>query len=182
MVRALRKMGKRARLLFSWDEFDRLRKIPVNVAQADGDMEKYIGYPYVDVPNPFDDGAECPTFAAHFEKEFMDSIGKFGIDMDCRYQADMYRSGKYVEYVLYALKHRGEIFDIIDSHRTQDAAPGERDAYYPVSIYCPQCHRDTTKIQSLSDDCTTAEYTCACGYTGTFDFTRFWHIFVFILL
>ena len=172
VVRALRKMGKKARLLFSWDEFDRLRKIPVNVAAVDGDMEKYIGYPYVDVPNPFDDAAEYPTFAAHFEKEFMDSIAKFGIDMDYRYQADMYRSGKYVEHILHALKKRGEIFDIIDSHRTQDAAPGEREAYYPVSIYCPECHRDTTKIQSLSDDCTVAEYTCACGHAGTFDFTK----------
>ena len=53
VVKALRKMGKKAKLLFSWDEYDRLRKIPVNVAQANGDMEQYIGYPYVDVPNPF---------------------------------------------------------------------------------------------------------------------------------
>ena len=158
--------------MFSWDEFDRLRKIPVNVAKVDGDMDKYIGYPYVDVPNPFDDAAQYPTFAAHFEKEFMDSIQKFGINMDYRYQADMYRSGKYVKHILHALKKRGEIFDIIDSHRTQDAAPGEREAYYPVSIYCAACHRDTTKIVSLSEDCTVAEYTCACGHTGAFDFTK----------
>ena len=172
VARALRNMGKRARLLFSWDEYDRLRKIPVNVAAVDGDMEKYIGCPYVDVPNPFEDREECPTFAAHFEKEFMDSIGKFGIEMDYRYQAEMYRSGKYTEHILHALRKRGEIFDIIDSHRTQDAQPGEREAYYPVSIYCPQCHRDTTKIHSLSEDCTVAEYSCACGHAGTFDFTK----------
>ena len=58
VVRALRKMGRKARLLFSWDEFDRLRKIPVNVAKVDSDMEKYIGMPYVDVKNPFTDDAE----------------------------------------------------------------------------------------------------------------------------
>ena len=52
-------MGKKAKLLFSWDEFDRLRKVPVNVAKADADMEKYIGCPYVDVKNPFKD---CPQF------------------------------------------------------------------------------------------------------------------------
>ena len=33
VVKALRRQGKKARLLFSWDEFDRLRKIPVNVAK-----------------------------------------------------------------------------------------------------------------------------------------------------
>lgn len=38
VVQALRGMGRKARLLFSWDEFDRLRKIPVNVASVRGDM------------------------------------------------------------------------------------------------------------------------------------------------
>ena len=171
VVRALRRMGKKAKLLFSWDEFDRLRKVPVNVAAAKDGMEKYIGYPYVDVENPFSD-SDSPTYAAHFEKEFMSSIQKFGIDMDYRYQAGMYRSGKYAEHILHALRKRKEIFDIIDSHRTQDAQEGERDSYYPVSIYCPECHRDTTKILSLSEDCTVATYECACGHSGQFDFTK----------
>lgn len=172
VVKALRKMGKKARLLFSWDEFDRLRKIPVNVANIDSDMEQYIGYPYVDVRNPFDDKEVCPTYADHFEKEFENSIQKFGIEMDFRHQAQMYRSGKYVEHIVHAVKMRKEIFDILDSHRTQEAAPGERDAYYPVSIYCPCCHKDTTKIHSVSQDSTVATYSCACGHEGTFDFTK----------
>lgn len=41
-----------------------------------------------------------------------------------------------------------------------------------MSIYCPHCGRDTTKITSLSEDCTVAEYECACGHHGTFDFTK----------
>ncbi|MBQ8140402.1 MAG: lysine--tRNA ligase [Clostridia bacterium] len=168
VVRALRKMGKKAKLLFSWDEYDRFRKVPVNVAKIDSDMEKYIGCPYVDVKNPYDDG--YANYAKHFEAEFESSIKRFGIDMDFRYQADMNRSGKYTEYVMLALKKRGEIFDILDSFRTQDAAEGEREAYYPVSIYCPKCRRDTTKILSLTDDCVTAEYECACGHKGSFNF------------
>ncbi|MCQ2462973.1 MAG: lysine--tRNA ligase [Clostridia bacterium] len=171
VVRALRKMGKKAKLLFSWDEFDRVRKIPVNVAAVDGDMEKYIGCPYVDVRNPFKD-SDAKTYAEYFEKEFEESIVKFGIEMDYRHQAEMYRSGKYVENVLLALKKRGEIFDILDSHRTQAAQEGEREAYYPVSIYCPECGKDTTKITSLNEECTVAEYSCACGHHGVFDFTK----------
>jgi len=172
VVRALRRMGKKAKLLFSWDEFDRLRKVPVNVAKAKDGMDKYIGYPYVDVENPFGATEECPNYATYFEKEFMDSISKFGIEMDYRYQADMYRSGKYADQIIHALKKRKEIFDIIDNHRTQDAAEGERDNYYPVSIYCSECHKDTTKILSLSDDCLEAEYECACGHKGTFNFKK----------
>ena len=170
VVKAIRRQGKKAKLLFSWDEYDRLRKVPVNVAAADGDMEKYIGYPYVDVPNPFD--TEEKNYAEYFEHEFEASMRKFGIELDYRHQAEMYRSGAYREHILTALNKRGAIFDILDSFRTQNAQEGEREAYYPVSIYCPCCHKDTTKILSLSDDCTKAEYSCACGHTGTFDFTK----------
>ena len=173
VVRALRSMGKKAKLLFSWDEFDRMRKVPANVAAVPGneDMEQFIGCPYIDVRNPFPD-SPYENYAKHFEAEFAASIREFGIDMDYRYQAEMYRTGKYVKYILLALEKRGEIFDILDSHRTQDAKPGEREAYYPVSIYCPECHRDSTTIDSLSDDCRVATYHCACGHHGTFDFTK----------
>ncbi len=172
VVRALRKMGKKAKLLFSWDEFDRLRKVPVNVAKVRDDMEQHIGKPYADVENPFSDCPEIKTYAEYFEKEFEESIVKFGIEMDYRHQAQMYRSGKYVEHILHALRKRGEIFDILDSHRTQEAQPGEREAYYPVSIYCPVCGKDTTKIHSLSDDSAVAEFSCECGHSGSFDFTK----------
>ena len=47
VVLALRRMGKKARLLFSWDEYDRTRKVPVNVAKVTEGFEQYIGYPYV---------------------------------------------------------------------------------------------------------------------------------------
>ena len=93
VAKALRKMGKRVRLLHSWDEFDRLRKVPVNVARIKPEMEKYIGYPYVDVPDPFNDDVKS-SYAQYFEREFMHSIEKFGIEIDYRYQADMYRSGE----------------------------------------------------------------------------------------
>ena len=172
VVKALRKKGKQARLLFSWDEFDRMRKVPVNVSAIRDDMEQYIGFPYTDVPNPFPDDPASSTYAEHFEKEFMESVRAFGIEMDYRYQTQMYRSGAYAKHILTALKKRGEIFDILDRHRTQDAQPGEREAYYPVSIYCPACGRDTTTILSLSDDCTEAEYSCACGHRGHFNFTK----------
>lgn len=170
VVKALERKGKKAKLLFSWDEYDRVRKIPVNVAKVRDDMEKYIGAPYADVPNPFD--TEEETYAAYFEKEFESAIQRFGIKMDYRYQAQMNKSGKYKEYVIEALQKRGEIFDILDSFRTQDAKEGEREAYYPVSIYCPMCGRDTTTITELSEDCTRAKYICTCGHEGEHDFTK----------
>lgn len=167
VVKALRKMGKKARLLFSWDEFDRLRKVPVNVAAITEGFEQHIGKPYVDAPDPF---GCCESYAKHFQNEFEASIKKFGIDMDYRYQASQYRSGKYAEYVIHALKNREKIFDILDSFRTQDSTEEERKNYYPVGIYCSHCGKDTTKITSLSEDCKVAEYECECGHKGSFNF------------
>lgn len=170
VAKALERKGKKTRLLLSWDEYDRMRKVPANVAALPGteDLQDCIGKPYVDVRNPFD--TDAPTYAEYFEREFQASIERFGIKMDYVHQADMYRSGKYREQIKTALAKRGEIFDILDSMRTQDAAEGEREAYYPVSIFCPVCGKDSTKITSLTDDCRIATYECACGHHGTFDF------------
>ncbi len=170
VVKALQRKGRKARLLFSWDEFDRMRKVPVNVAKVRGDMEKYIGCPYVDVPNPFD--TDDKNYAEYFEHEFEASIRKFGIELDYRHQAEKYRRGDYTEHILTALRKRGQIFDILDSFRTQDAVEGERERYYPVSIYCPECGKDTTTITELSEDCTRAKFECKCGCHGDFDFER----------
>jgi len=172
VVKALQKCGKKARLLFSWDELDRLRKVPKNVAEITEGFETNIGRAYVDIENPFKEDTESHTYAEHFEKEFEKSIQPFGLDLDFRYQAQMYRRGKYVNDILLSLGKRKEIFDILDSHRTQDAVEGERDNYYPVSIYCPKCGRDTTKILSLSSGNKVAHYECKCGHTGDFDFTK----------
>ena len=164
VCRALIKAGKKARLLFSWDEYDRFRKVPKNVPE---EWSKYIGKPYVDVPDPF---GCCESYAKHFEHEFERSLSKFGIKVDFRYQAAEYRSGRYNEDIVHAIKHRGEIFDILDSFRTQDAQEGEREAYSPAIVYCPVCGKDTTVFDSFSEDCTKGHYTCKCGHEGEYDF------------
>ena len=178
VVKALKKRGKKAKLLISWDEFDRCRKIPANVQAVVGSAyDKYIGCPYVDIPDPW--GCH-ESYAAHFEEEFLKGIEPFGIELDCRYQAKMYRSGAYTNDIIEALKKRGEIFEILDSFKTKDASKSEEQlkaehdaekaAYYPASIFCPVCHTDFTTITSLSDDCSDAEFTCRCGHKGHFNF------------
>ncbi len=178
VVKALQKMGKKAKLLFSWDEYDRCRKIPANVQAVVGNSyDKYIGCPYVDIPDPW--GCH-ENYAKHFEEEFINSVKPFGIELDCRYQAAMYRSGKYTKDIIESLQKRGEIFEILDSFKTKDTTKSEEElraehdaekaSYYPVSIFCPECHTDFTTITHLSEDCTEADYICRCGHTGHFNF------------
>lgn len=168
---ALRKKGRQAKLLFSWDNFDRFRKVPANVVNVVGNNEydKYIGMSYVDIPDPFGKDA---NYAIHFQKEFLDSFKAFGIEMDFRSQADEYRSGHYAKNIIFALQNRHKIFDILARHRTQDSTEEERANYYPVSVYCPKCHKDTTHIVSLSEGCDVATFKCDCGYEGEIDFKK----------
>ena len=178
VVKALQKQGKRAKLLFSWDEFDRCRKIPANVqAKVGSDYDKYIGCPYVDIPDPW--GCH-ENYAKHFEEEFLNAMKQFGIELDCRYQGELYRSGAYREDILESLRKRGEIFEVLDSFKTKDMTKSEEErraehdaekaAYNPVSIFCPVCHTDFTTITNLSEDCTEADYVCRCGHKGHFNF------------
>ena len=178
VVKSLQKKGKKARLLISWDEFDRCRKIPANVQAVVGNAyDKYIGCPYVDIPDPW--GCH-ENYAKHFEEEFLRGIEPFGIELDCRYQADMYRSGKYMKDVIEAIQKRDEIFEILDSFKTKDTTKSEEErraehdaekaAYSPVSIFCPECHTDFTTITKFSEDGTEADYTCRCGHAGHFNF------------
>jgi lysyl-tRNA synthetase class 1 len=166
VVLALRSLGKKARLLHSWDNFDRLRKIPANVTTLD---DSYIGFPLSGVPNPFPESGHT-TYAEHFEAEFTAALTDFGIEPDFRNQTALYRAGAYREEILLALRERGRIFDILDSFRTQAAQAGERESYYPAAIYCPECKRDTTRITAYCDDSAVARYECRCGHSADFDF------------
>jgi len=178
VVKSLRKLGKKAKLIISWDEFDRCRKIPANVQAVVGNSyDKYIGCPYVDIPDPW--GCH-ESYAAHFEEEFLKGIEPFGIELDCRYQAEMYRSGKYTDAIIESIRKRGEIFEILDSFKTKDTSKSpeelkaehdaEKAVYSPVSIFCPECHTDFTTITAFSEDGTEADYTCRCGHSGHFNF------------
>ena len=53
VVRALQKLGKKAKLLLSWDEYDRFRKVPKNIAEFDADMDQYVGMPYTSFRDPY---------------------------------------------------------------------------------------------------------------------------------
>lgn len=165
VCKALEKRGKKARLLFSWDEFDRLRKVPSNIAKICPDFEKYIGMPYALIPDPY---GKFSSYAEYNEKEFENSLAEMKIFPDYRYQAQQYRSGKYVEGIIFALKKRKEIYDILMSYKTQDASEDERDSYVPLNVYCDECEKDFTEVVSVSDDCEEITFTCKkCGKTKT---------------
>ncbi len=158
VLQELKKLGKKVRYILSFDEFDRFRKVPGNI---DPSYEQYIGMPYTEIPSPF---TENESYASYMENRFLNELKAMDVEVECIYQAKEYQSGRYNKYIKIAMDNRDKIFHIIDDFRTQDSTEEERKNYYPISIYCPHCKKDTTKILSYCSSTGEVEYSCNCGY------------------
>ena len=174
VVRALQKLGKKARLLFSWDEYDRLRKVPSNIAKITEGFEKYLGMPYAEIPDPH---GVYSSYAEYNEKEFEASLEELDIHPDYRYQAKLYTSNAYAEGIVFALKKRKEIYDVLLKYKTQDESEEEREKYAPVNVYCDVCKKDVTEVISVSEDGEELTYACKlCGHVHTVKVREYGHI------
>ncbi len=163
VVKSLQKLGRNTRFIFSWDDFDRLRKVPKNV---DPSFEQYIGMPYSSIPDP----CGChKSYAAHFEAEFEESIRPFGMPVEFIYQSREYQSGRYNPYIVHALRNRKEIYDIMMEFKTSDGSEEEREGFYPITVYCQSCGKDFTKVEDFEEQKETVTYSCECGHHDVLD-------------
>jgi lysyl-tRNA synthetase class 1 len=170
VARQLKKMGKDVRMIFSWDEFDRFRKVPKNFLGTPTaerlDYANFIGKPLVDTPSPYGGNESC---AKYFENEFENALKQLQMDeipVTMIYQAKEYKSGRYGTEIAFAIKKRKKIYDIISRFKTQGENDGERENYYPISIYCDYCGKDNTKILGYNEKNSEIEYECSCGCGG----------------
>jgi len=162
--KCLRERGKQAHLFHSWDEYDRFRKVPKGIPESYGE---YIGRPLTEIPDPLGDSS---SYAARYEHQFEESLRELGIHIEFRYQTKMYRSGLYRQGIIEAVRARKTIYDILASYRTQGGSEPERENYFPITIYCEGCGKDTTQILFADDSETVMRYSCSsCGQQGTVD-------------
>ena len=160
VVKSLEKKGKKVRFIYSWDDFDRFRKVPKGV---DKDYEKYIGMPLSEIPSPNKKGI---SYAQYFEKELEVSLKKVGIKPEYLYQNVMNKEHKYAESIKKALDNRKEIMEILNKYRKEPL----KENWMPIAIYCEKCKKDFTKILSVKDY--EIEYECPCGNKERIDFRK----------
>lgn len=160
VAEALRAQGKQARVIFSWDNFDRFRKVPANV---DPSFAQYIGMPLTKIPDPC---GEHASYAEHFQKPFEAAMSELGIALEYKDQTALYESGAYDEKIFDALKRREEIADALLSFMTEKAkeekqidAEKYRAEYYPISVYSRFTGKDNTTVLSY-DGVRTITYRC----------------------
>lgn len=158
VAKELKKLGKEVRYILSFDDFDRFRKVPAGI---DSSYEKYIGMPYTKIPSPF---MENMSYAEYMENRFIEELKRMDVEVECIYQTKEYESGRYNKYIKHAVDNRDKILDIIDEFRTQTTTKEERKNYYPISIYCESCNKDSTKILSYDKNTGEILYSCECGH------------------
>lgn len=163
----LLRRGREAEHIHSWDDFDRLRKVPAGVPQG---YEEFIGKPICDIPDPF---GRHGSYALRYMTEFEQSVTRLGIRPRYIRQSEAYRRGDYTEQIKAAMRKRFEIFDTLVQYQTpgRHERPVEerRAGYYPFRPYCEDCGRDTTVVTGYDEASATVSYVCQYrAYAGSF--------------
>ena len=172
----LLRRGLDCKHILSWDDYDRLRKVPAG--QPDSFAE-YLGRPLTSVPDPC---GEHENWAEHFKEPFRAALAELGVEIVEISQTQMYTTGAYREQILHAMRNRTRIDAVLGRYRTakkaedsdvedddepDDTAVGAE--YYPYKPYCAVCGRDTTTITAFDENTTRIAYTCQCGHVDGFE-------------
>ncbi|MFB6202927.1 MAG: lysine--tRNA ligase [Candidatus Nanohaloarchaea archaeon] len=162
VAKALKKRGEDVRFIYSWDDYDRFRKVPANVPD---EFEKYLGLPVSKVPDP--EGCH-DSYAEHFEARLEEELEDMKMDIEFIRQTEMFENCEYTDLMRQAMQNRGEVKEILDRYRQE---PKET-PYYPLRVYCSECGKDFTEVTDYDGD-TTVEYHCEeCGETRELDFAE----------
>jgi lysyl-tRNA synthetase class 1 len=160
----VRKQGAPCRHILSWDDYDRLRKVPAGFGAS---FIEHVGRPLSAVPDPC---GRHPSWAEHFKEPLRESLAKLGVRVTEISQTQMYTSGAYTGQIITAMRRRADIGAVLARYQTKRTEPDEDDpgpasarAYYPFKPYCAACGRDNTTVTGFDDDTTEITYTCACG-------------------
>lgn len=164
VVRALRARGKNVRFIYSWDDYDVFRKVPLNMPKPET-LEKYLRFPITMVPDPFDRDA---SYARHHEVDVESILPAVGIHPEFLYQAERYRSGMYAEGMKTALANKEKIKECLNHYRDADHKIPDSEVYWPISVFCEKCNKDTTTIEGWDGDWGVT-YSCECGNHETAD-------------
>src|SRR5258708_14112847 len=108
----LKARGWQAEHVHIWDDFDRLRKVPVGIDPA---FAAYIGQPLADIPDPF---GEYESYAMRYMRQFTKGLEELQIFPRYIRQSVTYREGQYTEQIKEALVQREAIFAILSEYQT----------------------------------------------------------------
>jgi len=185
VAEVLRERGHEVVQLFVSDDRDPLRSVPRWLADADftlvglGEVDaaalgENLGVPYVDVPDPFDDGHA--SYGEHFTQLLRTSVERVGVPVEFVRTAELYETGQLDDAVRTALERRDEGRELLAEYQA-----GVDDSYVPFMPQCRECGRLTTTVTGVDLDAGTVAYRCegleaggqhiaGCGHEGVAKF------------
>ena len=153
VLEALAADGHQTRFVYSWDDYDRFRKVPAGMSDS---LSEHIGKPLSAVPDP---EGTLESYAARFEQEFEESMKRMGIEIEYIYQTEQNQSGVYDDAIITALKAREDIASVLFSLMSDKAKRANklnwehyRDGYYPVLVYSAESGKDFTTVTGYDGD------------------------------
>jgi lysyl-tRNA synthetase, class I len=164
VVRALKDRGKSVHFIYSWDDYDALRKVPANLPNQES-LAEHLRKPLSDIPDPF---GTAPTYALHFEKQFESEIAQLGIQPQYIYQNQAYRSCQYADGIRTALENQSKIIEILNRYRTEPL-PAD---WSCVTVYSEATGKDETKILAYEAPSTIRYFCRGSKKELTTDFTK----------
>jgi lysyl-tRNA synthetase, class I len=160
----VRKQGAPCRHILSWDDYDRLRRVP---AGFDESFTEHVGRPLSAVPDPC---GEHASWAEHFKEPLRESLARLGVRVTEISQTQMYTSGAYTDQIILAMRRRADISAVLARYQTKRSAEPDDDEprnargeYFPFKPYCASCGKDDTTVPGFDDATTEITYTCGCG-------------------
>ncbi len=152
VVKSLQHLGKDTRFIYSWDDYDRFRKVPKGVPD---EWKQYIGLPVCNVPDPWD----CHgSYARHFEEKLEKELEDMHMDVEFIRQSKMFRKSEYADLIKTAMNHTGEIREILNQYRREPLG----EDWKPLRVYCNKCGKDFTEVKEYDGEYTVKYYCEEC--------------------
>lgn len=154
---ALEDLGIKSELIAYSDDRDGLRKVP---SGFDSSLEKYIGSPVTEIPDPF----RCHgSYGEHMSSILIDAMERTGVEYTFKSATEVYRSGVLddaIEKLLLNYKKIGIIIkEMVGQEKFLDVYP-----YYPV---CEKCGRIyTTRVTDVFSKERKVAYACDQEFKG----------------
>jgi len=171
---ALREQGYNSELIAFSDDRDGLRKVPAGLPKS---LEKYLGFPVTDIPDPF--GCH-ESYGEHMSSLLLEALDKCGIEYRYMSAKKVYKEGilnEEIRTILLNAKKVGEIVkEEVGQERYLEVLP-----YFPVCANCGRIY--TTKALEFFPKENKVTYVCdgmevkgkwipGCGYKGEVDITK----------
>ena len=149
---------------FEINDFDPMDGLPVYLDQKK--FASFMGKPLCEVPSPDN---KAKNYAEYFAQEFVQVIKETGFTPEYYRSSEMYRGGKFNDYIRLALENADKIIEIYK----RVSGSQKEENWLPLNVICEKCGKVGT-TRATDFDGQTVAYTCGdyvewangCGNKG----------------